>query len=217
MSYTVQAGTLNLPIAFPTSNDYELIQHTIYYWAYVYEGDAEVCTFEFKLTPEQIPGTEWLGLRIANTFASELEKQGSKLLELKVYEDTSPIFWTNYRVEVTAGASPLWWNAIIIGLLAILFVVAIYFTIKLVDRVFFHRKPLSEETKRTFSRDTLTAMVLELSPETSPQTLAAMADQELRDFLNNLLVGKKGIPWKWIAIGGIAGLLLIGGLVLTKK
>ena len=188
--------------------EYELIQETIYPWAYTFQGDAEVCTFEFKLTPEQIPGTEWLAERIVEAFAAELQKQGSRLLGLKVYRDTTPIFWTNYRVEVTATASPLAWNLIILGVLAILFIVVIYFTIKLVDQVFFKRKALDEEIKKTFSRETLIAMILDLEPETPPETLDEKTDQELRDLLNQLVaeIAPPVSPWGIVA--------LVGGLVL---
>lgn len=199
--------------------EWELIQHTIYPWAYVYEGDAERCTFEFKLTPEQIPGTEWISERIVNAFVGELEKEGSRLLELKVYEDITPTFWTNYRVEVTATASPIVWAVVIYAVLAILFLVALIFVVKAIDDLVHHRKPLSEETKRTFARDTLTPMILDLSPETPPETLAAMSDQQLRDLLNNILAEEAaaGIPWKWIAIGSGAAALLIGGLVILTR
>lgn len=196
--------------------EYELIQHTIYPWAYISEGDAEVCTFEFKLTPEQIPGTEWLGERIVDSFVSELEKEGSRLLELKVYRDTTPIFWTSYRVEVTATASPLAWNLILIGVLAILFVVAIIFAIKAVESLVYHRKALDEETKKTFSRETLTAMILDLSPETPPETLGGMSDQELRDLLNQLLAEiAPPVSWWPLAILGAVGVLGVGGVAVA--
>lgn len=195
--------------------EYELIQHTVYPWAYIFEGDAEICTFEFKLTPEQIPTYPWLGKMIVDAFVSELEKEGSRLLELRVYEDTTPMFWTNYRVEVTATASPIAWMPIIIGVLAILFIVAIIFLIKIVDEVFFKRKTLDEETKRTFSRDTLTAMILDLAPETPPETLEAMEDQEVRDLLNRLLaeVAPPISPWGILALVGVLGVLGVGAAV----
>ncbi|GAI02027.1 unnamed protein product, partial [marine sediment metagenome] len=174
-----------------------------------FEGDAEVCTFEFKLTPEQIPLTEWLAQRIVDTFVSELEKEGSRLLELKVYEDTTPTWWTNYRVEVTATASPLAWNLIIIGVLAVLFVVAIIFAIKAVESLIYHRKGLDEETKKTFSRETLTAMILDLAPETPPETLGGMEDQELRDLLNQLLA-EVAPPISWLPLAIIGGLGVLG-------
>ncbi|MBA7472854.1 hypothetical protein ES707_08186 [subsurface metagenome] len=194
--------------------EYVEIQHTIYPWSYIFEGDAESCIFEFKLTPEQIPGTEWLGQRIVESFASKLEEEGARLLELKVYEDTTPTFWTNYRVEVTATASPLAWNLIIIGVLAILFIIAIYFTIKLVDEIFFKRKALDEETKKTFSRDTLIAMILDLEPETSTELLEEKSDQELRDLLNQILAAKAPpVSWLPLAIVGGLGILGVGAAV----
>ncbi|MBA7466780.1 hypothetical protein ES707_01970 [subsurface metagenome] len=195
---------------------YEKIQHTIYPWAYVFEGNAETCIFEFQLTPEQIPGTEWLGQRIVDSFVTELEKEGSRLLELKVYRDTTPTWWTNYRVEVTATASPLAWNLIIIGVLAILFIVAIVFALKAVESLVYHRKGLDEETKKTFSRDTLTAMILDLAPETPPETLEAMEDQELRDLLNRLIAEEAPpISWWPFAILGGVGLLGVGGAAVA--
>lgn len=195
--------------------EYELIQHTIYPWAYIFEGDAEVCTFEFKLTPEQIPTYPWLGEMIVDAFVSELEKEGFRLLELRVYEDTTPMFWTNYRVEVTATASPIAWMPIIIGVLAILFIVAIIFAIKAVESLIYHRKGLDEETKKTFSRDTLTAMILDLAPETPPETLEAMEDQEVRDLLNRLLaeVAPPVSPWGILALVGGLGVLGVGAAV----
>ena len=201
------------------AGNFELIQHTVYPWAYVYEGNAEKCTFQFKLTPEQVPGTEWVGRRIVDEFASELEKEGEKLLELKVYEDITPTLWTNYRVEVTASASPVPWTAIIYAVLAILFIVAITWAIKSISKAIFHRKPLSEETKRTFSRSTLTAMILDLSPATPPETLAAMSDQELRDLLNSILAqeAEGEVPWKWLAVGIGAAVLVGGAVVLLRK
>ncbi|GAI62140.1 unnamed protein product, partial [marine sediment metagenome] len=112
--------------------------------------------------------------------------------------------------------SPLAWNLIIIGVLAILFIVAIYFTIKLVDEVFFKRKALDEETKKTFSRETLTAMILDLAPETPAETLEGMSDQELRDLLNRILaeVAPPISPWALLALAGLA-VLGVGGAAVA--
>ncbi|MBA7646787.1 hypothetical protein ES703_54553 [subsurface metagenome] len=202
-------------VEVPPPPEWELVQHTIYPWSYIYEGNAEICTLEFSLTPEQIPGTEWLGERIVDAFVSELEKEGGRLLELKVFRDTTPTWWTNYRVEVTATASPLAWNLIIIGVLAVLFIVAIVFVIKAVESLIYHRKGLDEETKKTFSRETLTAMILDLAPETPLETLEGMADQELRDLLNQLLaeVAPPISPWGVLAIVGGLGVLGVGAAV----
>ena len=206
-----EAGLPEVNDVIDIIGEYELVQYTIYPWSYTFEGDAEVCTFEFKLTPEQIPGTEWLGERIVAAFVSELEKEGSRLLELKVSRDTTPPLWTNYLVEVTATASPIAWMPIIIGVLAILFIVAIIFAIRAVDEVFFKRKGLDEETKRTFPRETLTAMILDLEPELPPETLEEKSDQELRDLLNRLLAEiAPPISWWPLAILGGIGIVGVG-------
>ncbi len=73
--------------------DYVEVQHTIHPFAYTYQGDAETAVFEFRLTPEQVPGTEWLGDRIVDSFVAELQAQGSRLLELRVSRDTTPTWW----------------------------------------------------------------------------------------------------------------------------
>ena len=112
-------------------SDYKLIQHTVYPEADTYYGDAEECTIEFKLTPEQVPGTQWLGKKVADAFANEVEKQHATMLDLKIYEDTSPILWTNYRIVATTTASPHVIVAVVVyAILAILFVVAIAFAIR---------------------------------------------------------------------------------------
>ena len=123
--------------AGPPEEVWELVSHKVYDRAKAYVGTAEECTFEFKLTPEQIPGTEWMGIAIANAFADEVTKQGSEMLDLKVYEDTTPTLWTNFRVVATATvpegegvANPLPWAIIIVAVLAILFVVALTFLIR---------------------------------------------------------------------------------------
>jgi hypothetical protein len=100
-----------------------------------FRGHAERCTYTFSLTPEQVPGTRWTAQKVVDAHNEELEKEGSQLLELKVWEDTSPTWTTDYKVEVTATASPLWWNLIIIGVLAILVIIAIYFVIQKVDDI----------------------------------------------------------------------------------
>jgi len=113
------------------SPNYKLIQLTEYDRGKTYSGKASQCTFEFKLTPEQIPGTSWLGKKVANTFASKVADQGSEMLKLEVYEDTTPTLWTNYLVIATCiETSPFPWAAVIVLILVILFVVAIIFAIK---------------------------------------------------------------------------------------
>ena len=101
-----------------------------------YRGPAEKCTYTFSLWPDQIPGTGWVAQQIINAHSKELEEQGSALLELKVWEDTEPFWTTDYRVEVIASASPLWWNIIIAGALILLIGLIIYFIIEKVEDIF---------------------------------------------------------------------------------
>lgn len=101
-----------------------------------YVGKAEKCTFEFSTPPEWIPGENWLANRVVSGSIAKLREQGSELLWVKVWRDTSPFWHTDYRVELTATASPLWWNLIIIGVLAIIVLVVtwrIVSTVKDID------------------------------------------------------------------------------------
>jgi len=94
-----------------------------------------MCTYTFSVGPEQIPGMRQMAQQVIDSHIQELQKQNSQLLELRVWEDISPTWETNYYVEIVATASPLFWNVIIIGVLSILFVIAIYFTIKAVTDI----------------------------------------------------------------------------------
>lgn len=212
----------------PPPPKWELLQHTVYPSAYTYYGPAEVCTYTLKLPPEQITPPGWLGDKIANAFASELEKEGRMPVELKVKADTSPIFWTDFEIEVTAAmpttagvaiAAPAW-PAILLAVIIILGIIVILYFVKKIVEIIWGRKPLPEETKAKFARETLIAMILDLSPETPPETLAAMSDQELRDLLNQLLieVAPPGIAWwKWALIGGGAVVAIGTAIALARR
>lgn len=100
-----------------------------------YVGKAEKCTFEFSTIPEQIPGEAWLANQIIDKGIVELRTQGSELLWIKVWQDTAPIWQTNYKVEVTATASPLWWSLIIIGILAIVALIITWKIIEVVENI----------------------------------------------------------------------------------
>ena len=100
-----------------------------------FQGHAEQCSYTFSVGPEQIPGMKQLAQQIIDSHVKKLQEENSKLLELRVWEDTSPTWTSDYYVEVVASASPLFWNLIIGGVLAILFVIAIYFTIKEIKNI----------------------------------------------------------------------------------
>lgn len=215
--------------------DYILIQDTIYPMAYIYEGWRETCILEFPLGPEQIPFTQWGGIKIAEAIASHVEGEGSRVLGLKIYEDTTPLLWTNYRVEVTAAITPqgvgiaIWpllaalpWAAIIKGTLIVIGIVIVGWVIqqliKAVDRAFFHTTPGLEDVKPTWSRETLTKTIRDSEeywerPLTPVETLEGMSEEELRDHLDKIAeeeVPPEEVPWGLIAVAGILGLGAVG-------
>ncbi len=98
-------------------------------------GHAEKATYTFRLTPEQVPGTQWALHKVIDSHIESLAAENSLLLELRVWEDTEPTWWTDYYVEVIATASPLFWNVIIAGVLFLLLAIAIWFTIKEVEDI----------------------------------------------------------------------------------
>lgn len=106
-----------------------------------YVGKAERCVFEFSTPPEQIPGEAWLANQIMDRGIAELRTQSSKLLWIKVWRDTAPIWQTNYRVEITATSSPLWWNLIIIGILVIVALVISWQIISVVKDIDWGKVP----------------------------------------------------------------------------
>ncbi|GAJ02739.1 unnamed protein product, partial [marine sediment metagenome] len=69
--------------------EYELIQHEIYHYAYIYDGDDEVSTVTFKSSPFAPAG--WVADRFAAELESEARKEGGRVLEMKVYADTAPL------------------------------------------------------------------------------------------------------------------------------
>ena len=174
--------------------EYVLIQKTIHPASYVWEGEEEVCIIEFPLTPEQIPFTQWGGLKLADIFASTVEAEGNSLLEVKVWEDTTPIFWTNYRVEIKAAvaseeqgvAAPVWpwlipigavlvklpWGFIVKGAITLLGIWLIGWVveklIKAVDRVIHKPPALTDEIIEGLEREDLIPMILYKAPRLEP-------------------------------------------------
>ena len=218
--------------------EYVLIQETIHPAAYVYEGEAEVCVIEFPLTPEQLPFTQWGGLKLAETIANAIEAEGNSILELKVYEDTTPMFWTNYRVEIKAAVASeeqgvaIWpwlvaigavlatlpWKAIIVGALTVLGIWVVGWVIdkliKSVDRVI-HRPPtLTDEIIEGLGREDLIPMILYKAPrveyEVSPENLEAMSDDGLRALLKELRDRQGPPPIEWWPLALVGGIVVLG-------
>jgi len=213
--------------------EYELIQHTIYPYAYIYDGDVEVVSATFKTAP--FTPTAWIAEKFAENLASEVRKEGGRVIELKAYADTTPLFWTNIRIDVistplreTAGGAPrqtgiaLWITVIIIALAIIaVIIVATLAVTTILDR--FEHKPISEKIKKTWSKPTLIGAIndfeveLNLTPS-PPAELEEMSEAELRDYCDMLAeeIAPPGVSWLPWAIG--AGVLAAGTVaVLAAK
>ena len=213
--------------------EFELIQHTIYPYAYVYDGDVEVTSATFRIDP--FTPSAWAAKKLADSVASEAAKNGSKVIELKASVDTSPLLWTDIKVELTAtpiggvtaagvgaiGLIPIWASILIIALAVIGVIVALTILVKTIAGLFQH-KALSEEIKVTWSRETLISVIgdfeekLELTP-TPPGDLEEKSDQELRDYCNQLaeeiVPAGAGIPWALVAVGGGLAVLGVGAAI----
>ncbi len=215
--------------------EYEEIQHTVYPYAYIYDGDVEVVAATFKTDP--FTPSAWIAEKVAKNLADEVRKEGGRLIEMRAYADTKPLFWTNIRIDIistplreTAGgaprqtAIPLWAAILIIALaiIAVIIVATLAFNV-IMDR--FEHKPISEKIKKTWSKPTLIGAVsdfeieLELPP-TPPAELEGMSEQELRDYCDMLAeeIAPPGVSWLPWAIG--AGALVIGTatvLAVRKK
>jgi len=229
-----------IEVAGVEEGEYELIQHTIHPAAYVYEDEAEICTIQFPLGPEQDPFSQWGGLTIAEAFANAVEAEGNSLLEVKVYEDTTPLLWTNYRVEIKAAVASeeqgvaIWpwlvaiggilltlpWGKIILGVLGILGIWiagwVIERLIKSVDRVIHKPSSLTDEVIDALGREDLIPMILYKAPrgeppyEVSPEELEAMSDDGLRALLKELRDRQVAEEVNWLPVAVVAGLGVLG-------
>lgn len=100
-----------------------------------FRGHAERCVYTFSVDlPDQM-GARWRAEDLVNAHITELQTQGSILLELRLYEDKSPTWSTDYMVEVIASASPLFWQIIAIGVLTALSIIFIYLTVRQVEEI----------------------------------------------------------------------------------
>ncbi|GAI83811.1 unnamed protein product, partial [marine sediment metagenome] len=145
--------------------EYELIQHHIYHFAYIYDGDVEVSTITFKSSPFR--SADWVADRFATELESEARKEGGRVLEMKVYADTAPLFWTDFRIELTGippggvtaagigvGAIPFWVKIIQVALALALALYVLGWVIEQVVGIF-QRKVGLEDMKPTWGKEAL--------------------------------------------------------------
>ncbi|GAH64489.1 unnamed protein product, partial [marine sediment metagenome] len=188
---------------------YELIQHTISHFAYIYDGDVEVNIATFKIDP--FTPSAWAAKKFADTLESEAREKGARVLETKVYVDTTPLLWTDIRIEVTGtplggevagrgiavGIAP--WLAIILVCLAIIAVIVVATLAFDHWMEKFKKKPGLEEVKVAWGKE---ALILDIQDaeeywERTPtpvETLEGMSEEELRDHLDK--IAEEEIPPK---------------------
>jgi len=206
---------------------YELIHETVYHFAYIYDGEVEDVIATFKTDPF-IPSA-WAGEQFAKKLEEEYRARGGNVLEVRVYVDKTPILWTDYRIELigtTLGEEvpvgigvagiPIAIAVLIIALAIIAIIVVATLMWERFQRSFDH-KPGLEEVKIAWGKE---ALILDIQdaeaywerPVTPTETLEGMAEEELRDHLDQ--IAEEEIPpdevSPWLALALVGGLGLLG-------
>lgn len=209
--------------------EYELLEETIYPFAYTYEGPHDGGDFTFKTDP--FTPESWIAGRLAALCEDEVRKAGGRMLEMRVYVDKSPLLWSDWKIEVvtapprtTAGvAMPLgiaWWAVAILAVLAIALIIVITWAAKEIAGLFM-RKPGLEDVKVGWKKETLILTIHDSEeywerPLTPVETLEGMSEEELRDHLDQMAeeeVPPEVSPWAIVALVGGLGVLGIGAAV----
>jgi len=207
---------------------YELIQHTISHFSYIYDGDVEVNIATFKIDP--FTPSAWAAKKFADALESEARKKGARVLETKVYVDTTPLLWTNIRIEVTGtplgeevgaaasrgiavGIAP--WLAIILVCLAIIAVIVVLTLAFKAIMAEFKKKPGLEDVKQAWGKE---ALILDIQDaeeyfERTPtpvETLEGMSEEELRDLLDQIAEEEVPTEVSWVPLVLVGGLAVLG-------
>ncbi len=206
--------------------EFELIQHTIFPYAYIYDGDVEVTTATFKSDP--FSPAAWLADEFASKLEEEVRARGGRPLEVKVYVDTTPLFWTDFRIEVVGtplGAEvasgiavgiPVWLAIILVCLAFIALIVVATLAIKTIVELF-KTYPGLEDVKPGWGKETLMLTIHDSEehwerPLTPTDTLESMSEAELRELLDK--IAEEEVPpalpdWlPWAIVGGV---VVVGG------
>ena len=208
---------------------YELLQHTIYPYAYIYDGDVEVTTATFKTDP--FTPAAWM----ADTFASKLEEEvrarGGRPIEVKVYVDRTPLLWTDFRIEVIGtplGAEvasgiavgiPIWLAIILVCLAITAVIVVATLAIKTIVGLF-KTYPGLHDVKPGWGKETLMLAIHDSEefwerPLTPAETLEGMSEEDLRDYLDQM--AEEEVPtevaWLPLVIFGGLGILGVGAAI----
>ncbi len=81
-------------------SQFELIQDTVYPFAYIYDGPAQVVTTEYLTEP--FTPAAWSAQNFADKLEEEIRANGARIIQVKVWVDVSPLLWRTFKVEVTA-------------------------------------------------------------------------------------------------------------------
>jgi len=214
---------------------FDLIQHTIYPYAYVYDGDVEVTTATFKTDP--FTPAAWMADKFASKLEEEVRARGGRPIEVKVYVDTTPLFWTDFRIEVVgtplgAGVAsgiavgiPIWLAIILVCLAIIAVIVVATLAIKTIVGLF-KTYPGLKDVKPGWGKETLMLTIHDSEeywerPLTPTETLEGMSEAELRDHLDQIAEEevKKEFPWELVIIGGlgVVGVGAVAAIALTAR
>lgn len=209
---------------------FELLEETIYPYAYIYEGNCDIVTFTFKTDP--FTPASWIAGRLASHFENEARKSGLRVMEMRVYVDKSPLLWTDWRIEVvgtpaptTAGLGmslgiPLWATVLIIAIAIIAVIIEATLATKTIAGLF-KRKPALEDAKAGWPKETLieTIQASEEYWERAPtpiETLQGMSEGALRDYLDQIAEEEVVPPVEGLGLAIAAiGILGLGALAVA--
>jgi len=216
-----EGACLTVAEAPPTE---ELIQHTIYPYAYIYDGDVEVTTATFKTDP--FTPAAWMADKFASKLEEEVRARGGRPLEVKVYVDKTPLLWTNFRIEVIGtplGAEvasgiavgiPIWAAILIIALAIIAVIVVVTLAIKTIVGLF-KTYPALHDVKPGWGKETLMLTIHDSEefwerPLTPAETLEGMSEAELRDYLDQIAEEEVPTEVAWLPLAVVGGLGILG-------
>jgi len=207
----------------PPAPEYVEIQHTIYHFAYIYDGDVELTTATFQTDP--FTPSAWLADKFASKLKEEVRARGGHPLEVKVYADTTPLLWTNFKIEVSStpigggtegiGVGIALWLAIILVCLAITAVIVVTTLAFKTIMAELKHKPGLEDVKQAWGKE---ALILDIEdaeeywgrPPTLPETLTGMSEAELRDLLDQIADEEVPPEVSWLPLALIGGLGILG-------
>lgn len=207
---------------------FELLEETIYPYAYIYEGPCDIASATFRTAP--FTPSSWVAGILAGHVENKVRKAGGRIMEMRVYVDKSPLLWTDWLIEfvttsptATAGTAMslgAWWlgPAIILALLIILLIVGMI-AWKLVSGTF-KRNPALKDVKPAWKKETLILTIQDAEEywkrtPTPVETLQGMSEEELRDYLDKIAEEEVVPPVEGLGLAIAAvGILALGALAL---